>query len=88
MSHIERFLADSRLAGIIEAVEKGERVDAKRALTLQALDIARLGEMYALDVIEAEAEADERFKRSLSTGQESPVRGVGEGRAVETPRGP
>ena len=44
MNAIVDLLKQSRIAGVIESLEKSEPVDVKQVLRLQALDIARLGE--------------------------------------------
>lgn len=56
-------LEKSRLAGVIEQVEKGEEVDTNRILTLQALDIARAGELFVAEALKREDEADEQFRQ-------------------------
>lgn len=61
-------LENSRLAGAIEQVEKGEEVDWDRLLTLQSLDIARAGELFLIDALEREDEADEQFRQLGETG--------------------
>lgn len=61
------FLEQSALAETIRKVEQGEEVDYNQVLTLQALQIARLGELYALDVIESEQAADDYFKQAIES---------------------
>ena len=63
MQTILNMIENSRLTEIIGQVERGERVDLKRALALQALDIARAGELFALDVLREETKADEQLQR-------------------------
>lgn len=77
MTRLRQHLEGSLLAGVIAKVEKGEDVDLRRVLALQALETARAGELFLLDALDAEDENDgflERFAR-----QESPLRGVSEG---------
>ena len=62
---LESFLENSRLAKVIRQVEAGETVDAKQVLELQALDIARVGELFALETIKYEREADDRLEQQL-----------------------
>lgn len=59
-------MENSRLASVISKVENGEPVDIQQTLTLQALDIARAGELFLLDSLDSEDESDaflERFGR-------------------------
>lgn len=62
---LESFLENSRLAKVIQQVEAGETVDLEQVLTLQALDIARVGELFALESITAEKEANDRLEQQL-----------------------
>lgn len=63
MGRLAQFLDQSRTARLIEQVEQGEAVDVRRVLALQALDVARVGELFVLDAIEAEEEADAECER-------------------------
>ena len=61
-------LEESRLAGVIEDVEAGRPVDVKKVETLQALDIARAGQLFLRDALIREDEADAEFERQLGEG--------------------
>ena len=63
MGRLSQFLDKSRTARLIEQVEAGEDVDLKRVLALQALDLARVGELFVLDAMEAEDKADAELER-------------------------
>lgn len=65
MSRLSEVLNTSRVSDLIGKIERGESVDYGRELTLQALDVARVGELFVLDAMDAEREADERFERQL-----------------------
>lgn len=64
----EDLLENSRLAQSIEQVEKGEAVDWRKVAELQALDLARLGELYALETIQRERQADDQLAEQLRGG--------------------
>lgn len=49
-----------RLAGVIEAIAKGEPVDWNRLSLLQSLDLVRAGRGFAEDAVEFQESADER----------------------------
>lgn len=66
MTAAESILGESRLAGLVKDVEAGRPVDLKKAALLQALDLARLGEQFALEAIQAENDADAEFRRQLA----------------------
>jgi hypothetical protein len=51
----------SRIAKVIELVEKGEPVNFRQVVELQALDLARAGELFAEQTIAMEIAADDRF---------------------------
>lgn len=61
MNAASTILESSRLVNLIGQVERGETPDLKRVLTLQALDVARLGELFALEVLNAESTSDEQL---------------------------
>lgn len=63
-----KILEESRLAGVIEDVEAGRSVDVKKVETLQALDIARAGQLFLRDALIREDEADAEFERQLGEG--------------------
>ena len=56
----------SRLDKIIEAVEAGEPIDWPRERLLCDLEIARLGEQFVIEQLEAERKADERLPGAAS----------------------
>ena len=62
MSLGSELLKNSRLAGLIGQVERGEPVDTGRLLLLQHLDFARAGQLYAIDAFDFQEEesADSR----------------------------
>jgi len=62
------FLERSRTVDVIERLERGEAVDPRRVAALQALDLARIGELFVLETLEEEAAADERAERLASGG--------------------
>ena len=61
-------LKNSRIARAIETVEKGGRVDWNRLATLQALDIVRAGQLFLVDALEREDEADEQLRQFADGG--------------------
>ena len=61
-------LEESRLVGVIEDVEAGRPVDVRKIETLQALDVARAGQLFLADALKREDEADEEFARRLTAG--------------------
>lgn len=61
-----QLLEESRLAGVIEDVEAGRPVDVRKIETLQALDVARVGQLFLVDALEREDKADEEFARRLA----------------------
>ena len=63
---LESFLQNSRLASIIQRVQAGEAVDFKREAELQALEIARIGELFALDTIQTEKQADDDLEQRFN----------------------
>lgn len=48
----------SRIASAIQSVESGEEVDWNTMGLLQALDLARIGELYLVELIKGDAAAD------------------------------
>lgn len=60
-----QMLEGSRLSDLIAKIEAGESVDLQRVATLQALDIARAGEVFVADAIQRERDADERAIQRL-----------------------
>lgn len=62
MSAAVDFLKQSRLVDLIKQVEQGEDVDLKRVAKLQALDLARLGEVFVVEALEREEQADEQLR--------------------------
>jgi len=62
MSRLAGFLENSRASRLIEQIEQGEEVDVRRVLALQALDLVRVGELFAVDAMEADREADDALK--------------------------
>lgn len=62
LTHI---LENSRLAKAIEQVEQGEAVDWKKVAELQALDAARFVELYALETLKSDRDADDKFEQQL-----------------------
>lgn len=61
-----QLLEESRLAGVIEDVEAGRPVDVRKIETLQALDVARVGQLFLVDALEREDKADEELARRLA----------------------
>lgn len=61
MSRLLGLLDHSRLARVQQQLAAGEEVDTVRVLALQALDMARVGELFALEALQAEDRADEQF---------------------------
>lgn len=76
MNPIRDILIGSRLASVIEQVEKGENVDLSRALVLQALDVARIGELYVAEILEREDIADAEFAQWGDDRQGSAIWGL------------
>jgi hypothetical protein len=67
MSRVTDYLNDkSRLAKLIQQVENGEPVDVPRMQTLQALDVARVGELFVADYIERSEQDNADLKRQLT----------------------
>lgn len=60
-----QILEHSRIAAVIASVEKGEHVDTERVLALQALDVARSGELFAVEFMDSERLADDEFARAI-----------------------
>ena len=63
MTRLRAHLENSRLASVIDRIEKGEEVDIRRVLTLQALDVALAGELFLLDALDGEDQADAFLER-------------------------
>lgn len=61
-------LEESRLAGMTEDIEAGRPVDVKKVETLQALDIARAGQLFLADALKREDKADEQLASRLAFG--------------------
>ena len=59
-------LENNRLASVIGQVEEGEEVDIDRVLALQSLDAARAGQLFLVDALKREDEADEQFEHFVS----------------------
>ena len=59
----------SRIQDVIESVEKGEPVDYGRVLALQALDVARLDELYAEESSARQDQADEQLAERITSGR-------------------
>lgn len=55
----------SRIQELIDAIENGEPVDLERVFQLQALDLARAGEEFVRDWIEAERECDAKLAEAV-----------------------
>ena len=58
----EQFLGTSRLASLMKRIEDGETItprDVRTIETMQALDIVRSDELYALESIQRNREQDE-----------------------------
>ena len=58
MTRLRQLLEQSPLVELMEKIEKGEEVDMRRFLALQALTTARAGELFLLDALDAEDQAD------------------------------
>jgi len=63
MGRLAEFLDKSQTARLIERIEQGEDVDLDRVLRLQALETARVGELFVLDAIAAEEQANAELER-------------------------
>ncbi len=61
-------LEESRLAVVIEDVEGERSVNIKKVTALQALDVARAGQLFLADALKREDEADAEFERRLREG--------------------
>lgn len=48
-----------RIAGVIDAIEKGEQVDLRKLNDLLALDAVQLGRQFVLEAAQSDAEADD-----------------------------
>ena len=59
MTRIENILEHSRTHDVLGKIERGERLDLEKTLTLQALDMVRSNETFVLDTLEAERQADD-----------------------------
>jgi len=63
--HVDKCLGGgSRVAQIIERLERGEEIsqtEINRAKTLQALDLAHAGELFVLEQVQLEAQVDEQI---------------------------
>lgn len=58
----------SRISALIKRLEAGESVsqeDVDRLATLQALDLAVMGEEFALEAVQREADYTQEFRRQL-----------------------
>jgi len=51
----------SRIAELIDSLERNEPVDLQKVLRLQALDMARVGETFVEETITRERQADDQF---------------------------
>ena len=60
-----KLLEESRLATLIGQVERGEEVDWDRLLRLQALDVARAGELFMADAMRREDESYEHCRQLI-----------------------
>ena len=58
-------IENSPLRLAIEQVERGEDVDVDRVLALQALAVARAGELYAVDILTREQASDEHYAQQI-----------------------
>jgi len=62
MSRVKEFLGDkSQIGRLLQAVESGAPVDLRKEQRIQALTLVRIGELFALDAIEAEEATNGRF---------------------------
>lgn len=59
----------SRLEQVLNAVEKGERVDPQKVATLQALDLVLAGRQFVEAAIKREEEADDRATKPFLGGR-------------------
>lgn len=57
-TRIREFLENSRIAATIADVELGNEIDWAKLGKLQTLDLARIGELFLLDQLDAEDLAD------------------------------
>ncbi len=61
-----KLLRDPRIVGVISDIEAGEPVDYRKVAALQALDFARMGQLFLLDRLEAEEEADRQIEELMN----------------------
>lgn len=64
MSRLEDLLENSIIAEAIGASERDEHFDWESAAVRQSLLIARAGELFVLEQIQAERAADDRFEQA------------------------
>ena len=65
MGRLHTLLDESAVAGLLAIVERGESLtnaDVSKALTLQALQSVRIGELFVLDIIESESKMNDDLK--------------------------
>lgn len=66
-SLVDQVLKDSLIGETLKKLEAGEVVDFPLLQRRQVLQLARVGELFALETIQAERDADDGFQQYLST---------------------
>lgn len=67
MSRVADYLANkSRIAALIADVEGGNPLDLEKAAMLQALDVARIGELAVADHIDRSTESNDQLKQLIN----------------------
>ena len=57
---IEDILQQSRVSNLIGQIERGEQVDLRKIAALLTLDMVRLDESFAVEMLANERESDDR----------------------------
>ncbi len=65
-NRVIEMLEESRLARVISDVEAGEQVDYGKVATLQAFDFARMGEIFLVERLQMEDEADRQMEEMMN----------------------
>ena len=60
-----QMLEENRLARVMEDIDAGEPIDTCKIGILQAFDLARAGQLFAIDAMKREDLADEQFAAGI-----------------------
>lgn len=60
--------SEDRLQAVYEAIERGEQPDLRKLSLLTGVEILQLGRVATREAVEAQREADERYRSSSGGG--------------------